>query len=764
MRPIMRRGLRWIGLGILSIVALLIVAALGGWIWLRTSLPRLDGTLELARLHAAVTIARDDRGVPTIQAHDLGDAYFALGFAHAQDRLFQMDMMRRLGAGRLSEVIGQSTVPVDRMMRTLNFKAMAEQQLKDGSPALQAALADYAAGVNAFLAQRRGAPPPEFVLLGYRPEPWQPVDSLLWGRIMALQLSGNQAEERLNLALQKKLPADLFKILLPEAQSASGLSPNWFGRLSIASNNWVVGPEKSADGAPILANDPHLALGAPSIWYLAHVVTPEMRWVGVTSPGFPMLVIGANDDVAWGFTTTGGDTEDLFEERSPKGDPDHYETPDGLKPFETRREIIKVKGAPDVSVTIRSTRHGPVVSDLDEDRKPGDPIYALSAVFELPDDRTPDALLAMNAARSADDLRKALADFAVPEQNVVYADRQGHIGFMAAGRVPIRKQVYMSGLLPAPGWSGDYDWIGTLPVDALPQSFDPPQGWLATANNRVADDDHPAFITGRWAGDERYRRIAELLRAKPKLSVADMEAMQMDDLSQPLRDLVRGWLPRLQGAEPEIAGMLAKWDGRMDRDRPEPLIATLWMQRVAERLLVKPMGPLFNEWWFWNDQALKALLADGRWCGDGASCDEILVQSLRDTISRLKTRLGDDPARWKWGAVHRLHFQHPIFRFLPLISDWLDPDLPTDGDNFTLNRGVPIVLPDSIAMPDVHGPTMRFIVDMKDPMGAVATLAGGQSGNPFSPSYDDWLADWRDGRYRTIVQPPIHTLKLEPKP
>ncbi|HEY4163525.1 MAG TPA: penicillin acylase family protein, partial [Dongiaceae bacterium] len=570
--------------------------------------------------------------------------------------------------------------------------------------------------------------------------------------------------ERLNLELQKKLPADLFKILLPAAQSASGLSPGWFGRLNIASNNWVVGPDKSASGAPILANDPHLALGAPSIWYLAHIVTPEMSWVGVTSPGFPMLVIGANDDVAWGFTTTGGDTEDLFEERVAEGNPDHYETPDGPKAFDIRKETIKIKGAADLPVTIRSTRHGPVVSDLDEDRKPDDPIFALSAVFELPDDKTPDALLAMNFARSADAFHAALADFAVPEQNVVYADRDGHIGFMAAGRVPLRKKIYMSGLLPAPGWSGDYDWTGTLPPAVLPQSFDPPDGWLATANNRIVDDAYPSFIAGRWAGDERYRRIAELLQAKPKLSVADMEAMQMDDLSQPLHDLVESWLPRLKGAEPEIAGMLAKWDGRMDRDRPEPLIATLWMQQTAERLLAKPLGNLFSDWWFWDDQTLKALLASDRWCSDEANCGAVLTKSLQDAVSLLKAKLGDDPGQWKWGAVHRMHFQHPIFRYLPLISRWLDPDLPTDGDNFTLNRGVPIVLPDSIAMPDVHGPTMRFVVDMKNPMEAVAALAGGQSGNPFSPSYDDWLADWRDGHYRTIVQPPIHTLKLEPKP
>ena len=758
----MKRVFKWIGGGVLALVALVIIAAVGGYFWLRTSLPQVDGSVIVAGLQASVEIVRDDRGVPTIKAQSRDDAYFAIGFAHAQDRLFQMDLMRHVGAGRLSEIVGAMGVPTDKLMRTLGLYAQAEQQVAAASPGLKSALDAYAAGVNAFLAQRTGALPLEYQLLRTVPEPWRPADSLVWGRIMALQLSANWHDERLNLTLKKALPQELFQLLTPEAQSLAGLPSPWFGKMSVASNNWVVAPSKSASGAPILANDPHLGLGAPSIWYLAHIVTPDRSWVGVTSPGMPLIVIGANDSVSWGLTTTGGDTEDLFEEKPMPGDPDRYQTPDGSAPFETRLEAIRIKNDPKAMlVTVRATRHGPVLTDLDEDRKPDDPIFALSAALLLPDDRTAEALYKMNMAKSADEFHAALADFHAPQQNVVYADKAGHIGFLAAGRVPVRKKVFAAGVLPAPGWTGDYDWSGTLPFDQLPQAHDPANGWFATANNKVVGDDYPHFITGHWPDDGRYRRIAEMLGAKPVFSAEDFEAMQLDTLSAPLHDLIRTWLPQVKDADPTVTVLLKNWDGRVGRDRPEPLIATLWMSRTAALLLKEKMGPTFSDWWFWEDDALQRLLGDPKWCAP-KSCDALLSASLADTIASLRQQLGNDPKSWQWGALHRMHFRNPVLSTVPLLSSWLDPDLPTDGDMFTVNRGAPVESTDPIDLPDAHGPTMRLIVDMKDPMQAQITLAGGQSGNPLSPHYADWLADWRDGRYRPIVQAVVHSLTLMP--
>jgi penicillin amidase len=757
----MRRAFKWIGRGLAALVVLLIVAAIGGYFWLRTSLPQVDGAISVAGLQAPVEIARDDRGVPTINAASLNDAYFAIGFAHAQDRLFQMELMRRVGAGRLSEAIGEAGVPTDKLMRTLSLYRLAEAEVAAADPALKAALDSYAAGVNAFLKQRRGALPPEFQILRITPEPWRPADSLVWGRLMAVQLSANWREEKLNAALKKALPPDLFQLLLPEAKSLAGLPEPWFGRMNIASNNWVIGSQKSQSGAPILANDPHLSLGAPSVWYFVHVATPDRQWVGATSPGMPLIVIGANDQIAWGLTTTSGDTEDLFEEKPIAGNPAIYQTPQGTAAFEVRRETVKVKGGADIAFEVRSTRHGPVVSDLSDDRKADDPVLALSAAFLLPDDRTGDALLGMNMARSADAFRKALADFASPQQNVVFADRTGEIGFVAAGRVPVRRKIFAQGLLPAPGWTGDYDWTGTLPFEQLPQARNPDAGWIATANNKIVSDDYPHFIAGRWPDDGRYRRIAEMLQAKPKFSVEDNESMQMDTLSAPLRDLVQSWLPQVKGVDPVITGMLQHWDGHVAFDRAEPTIATLWMSLTANRLLRQKLGASYEDWWFWNDEALRRLLSDPKWCAP-ETCSALLSATLNEAIDRLRAVYKTDAADWKWGALHRMHFRHPVFRNVPLLSDWLDPDLATDGDMFTVNRGVPIQRDDPLEFPDVHGPTMRIVTDLADPMKAVATLAGGQSGNPLSAHYADWLLDWRDGRYRTIVQPSVHKLTLTP--
>ena len=757
----MRRVFKWIGRGLLALLALIIIAVASGYFWLRTSLPQVDGSITIAGLSAPVEIARDDRGVPTIRAASLNDAYFAIGFAHAQDRLFQMDLMRHLGAGRLAELVGAAGVPTDKLMRTLGLYATAEQQVAAAGPGLKDALDAYAGGVNGFLKQRSGALPLEYQLLQTAPEPWRPADSLVWGRIMALQLSANWQDERLNLMLKKTLPPDLFKQLAPEAGAQAGLPSPWFGRLNVASNNWVVAPSKSRSGAPILANDPHLSLTAPSIWYLAHIVTPDRSWVGVTSPGMPLIVIGSNDSVAWGLTTTAGDTEDLFEEKPAPGDPGRYQTPDGTAPFETRQETIKVKGGTDVTFTVRRTRHGPVVSDLDDARKPDDPIYALSAAFMLPDDHTADALFAMNMARTADEFRAALADFATPQQNVVFADKTGQIGFVAAGRLPVRKNLFADGLFPAPGWSGAYDWTGTLPFDQLPQTADPASGWLATANNKIVADGYPHFIAGRWYDDDRYRRIAEMLQAQPTFGSEDFETMQRDTLSEPLHNLIREWLPLVKDADPAILALLEKWNGRVDRSQPEPLIATLWMSHTATMLLKSKLGPVFEDWWFWNDDVLQRLLSDPKRC-EPQSCAALLKASLDETIAGLKQTLGSDPAHWQWGALHRMHFRNPVLRNVPLLADWLDPDLATDGDQFTVNRGVPAETRDPPALPDVHGPTMRLIVDLKEPMQARAALAGGQSGNPLSAHYADWLPDWRDGHYRTIVQPSVHTLTLTP--
>lgn len=750
----MGRWLRRLLLGFSALIVLLALGIGGGYLWLRSSLPLVEGETSLPGLDADVTITRDDRGVPIIRAGTMRDAAFALGFLHAQDRLFQMDAMRRLGAGRLAEVIGPQVLTTDRLMRTLGLYRSAEAQWTTASPALKDSLGAYADGVNAYLDTHRGAWPPEFYLLGYEPEKWQPADSLVWGRLMALDLSANWQAEDNNRRLRDALPPFLFDVLVARPLVKAAANDGWRQPLNEASNSWVVGGLRTARDLPLIANDPHLGLSLPATWYLARMETPELTLTGATAPGLPFVIIGTNDHVAWTFTTTHSDTQDLFEERVVAGQPDRYETPDGPMAFENRQEVFRVKGEADVTMTIRGTRHGPVVSDLDIEPAGDAHVFALSWTALQPDDRTPEALLAMNAAQDAGALEVALLDFHAPQQNVVFADREGVTGFIAAGRVPERRARYMESRLPAPGWSGDYDWTGILPFSALPQVRGGNTDRIVTANNDIRPSGYTPFLTADWPEDARARQIQALLDQKPALTLQEAEAMQMDHHSAPLLAFVRSRQQIANGVDPTVGRLLADWDGSMQRDLAAPLIATLWLDRLAQSLLKDEMGQEFDGWWFWQVDRIEAVLADGRACDDLASrplenCDGIEAKALSAALSDLTMAYGADPKTWHWGDSHRAQFAHPVFRKVPIVADWLRADLPTDGDFFTINRGTAMPPGDGVALNHVHGAGLRFVYDFDQAPAFV--IAGGQSGNPLSPNYADWLTDWRDGTFRSIA-------------
>lgn len=759
----MRRWLRRVFLTLLAIATL----AGGGYVWLRTSLPQTAGEIVVPGIEAAITIQRDDRGVPNVAASSERDAYFALGFLHAQDRLFQMDAMRRLGAGRLAEIIGPEVVSLDHRMRVLGLYRSAEQQLAAASPALRQSLGAYAAGVNAELGSRNGALPPEFLLLGYQPEPWTPADSLVWGRLMALDLSANWEGELLNERLRKNIPPKLFDLIVAQPVLKSARS-SWRQPLGTASNSWSIGGAISASGKPIIANDPHLGLGLPSTWYLARLTTPEWDWQGATAPGLPFIIIGSNGKVSWTFTTTHSDTQDLFEERVVEGDPRHYETPEGPVPFETREETIRVKGADPVTIVVRATRHGPVVSDVDPKPSSTESVQALAWAALLPGDRTAEAIRGINHARDAASFEVALTDFHAPQQNIVFADSEGVTGFVAAGRVPVRRRVFEDSRLPAPGWSGEYDWTGTLPFAELPQIRGGPEDVIVTANSDIRPTGYQPFLTADWPDDARTRQIRTLLAQTGKPSGADFESMQMDNHSVPLHAFTRRWLAAAAPGSPDAARILAEWDGAMDRDAAPPLIATLWLDRTARALLSDDMGAVFDAWWFWQVDRIEALLDDGTFCDDSATepvetCEDIVAAALRRATGDLAAAYGTDMSQWRWGDSHRAHFAHPVFRNVPLVRNWLDHDLPTDGDFFTINRGTPLPPRDGVALPHLHGAGLRFIHDLGDESGPRFALAGGQSGNPLSPHFADWLADWRDGHYRHIGTTRVQTLVLKPE-
>lgn len=760
-----RRWGRWIGLTF----AVLLLAAVGAGTWLLLgSLPTTTGeiTLKSAGLSQRVTIGRDAAGIVTITAATESDGYFALGFVHAQDRLFQMEMMRRLGSGRLSEVIGELGLRSDKVMRTLGLARQAAAQYEAASPELLIALESYAAGVNAFLGQSWRPLPPEFLVLRFRPEPWRPTDSLLWGRIMAWQLSGNAGQEITNEALRGKVDPDLLQVLMRTEGSLASLPG--LGTTRSASNNWAIAGRFAASGKPMLANDPHLGFSVPAIWYLARIVTPDLTRVGATTPGLPLLVIGSNGKVAWGFTTTHGDTQDLYEENILPDDATQYATPDGPQKLEIRREIIKVKDAPDVTLDIRSTRHGPIISDLDPERYLKR-TFALSWTGFDADDRTPEAFLAMNHARDAAGLKAALKDFNAPQQNVVYADAAGRIGFLAAGRVPVRRNIANESILPAPGWLADYDWVGRLDFSALPQYQDPPAGRIVTANNDIRPLRYRPFIGRSFDRPTRHDRIAQLLGQLRRTTIDDFERIQLDDASMPLRRFVKAHLPQIAASIPlDVASALSAWDGRMEAGQPEPLIATAWLYATARRVLADELGPEgFDDWWFWQIDILDRLLAQDRWCDDPEtrhreSCHDAVRLAFPAAMETLQRTYGPDWRSWSWGATHAVSFRHPIFSGVPFLGEKLTPVVPANGDQFTVNRGSSAAKGGGALFADVHGPGLRMVVDMGQPENMRVSVAGGQSGHPLSSHYGDLLIEWGAGRYRSFDQPARDVLVLRP--
>jgi len=763
------RTRRWLARGLLAIAVLLVVA-IGFAIWTVVgSMPKISGEIRLADggLSAPVTIGRDSAGVVTITARTELDADFALGFVHAQDRLFQMELMRRLGSGRLSELFGRATLRTDKLMRMLGLAQQAAAQYEAASPDLRAVLDAYAAGVNGFIKWHGFPLPPEFLLLRFRPEPWRPTDSLLWGRIIAWQLSGNAGQEILDERLRRVADPDFLPLLLREEGRQASLPG--FAPTRSASNNWAIAGGLTVSGSPILANDPHLALTAPATWYMARLSTPEGTLVGATVPGLPFLVIGSNGHVAWGFTTTHGDTQDLFEEHLSADQPEHYDTPSGPAPFDVRREIIKVKNSPDVTFNVRSTRHGPLISDLDPDRYLHRR-FALAWTGFQPDDRSPEAFLRMNRAKDAAAFRQALRDFDTPQQNVVFADTQGNIGFVAAGRVPVRKNIANESMFPAPGWIDDYGWTGTLSFADLPRIDNPPGGRIITANNDIRPARYARFLGHSFDAPYRRDRILALLTELPQATLEDMERIQVDDLSVPLLGFVKAHLPEIAPTIPlDVAAAMAGWDGRMEPGRPEPLIAIAWLYASARRVFAPQLGAdEFNDWWFWQIDILNAAMEQKRWCDDHATpvvetCRDAVRTAFGDAMDALRGRYGMDWRQWSWGKAHEMQFRHPVFARIPYIGEWLVPKVGAPGGQFTINRGGMAVDDKGAHFADVHGPGLRFAIDMSRPGAPVFNIAGGQSGHPLSRHYSDLLLEWAEGSYRTFQNPAQDVLILRPR-
>ncbi len=605
----------------------------------------------------------------------MDDAARALGYVHASERLFQMELQRRVGQGRLAEIFGADRLEVDEFIRTLGLYREAESSFAALSPWAQKRFEAYAEGVNAFLDSHRSALPPEFLVVGDAPEPWKPADSLVWGKLMALQLSHNYEIEALRARLRKKLGPEKAKWLLPGAKPgdpittlpalnsthASGESvEDEIGALTGlgrgASNEWVVSGARTATGKPVLANDPHLGLGAPILWYLVRIVTPEGSVKGASVPGAPGVLLGENDRIAWGFTTADTDVQDLFVETVDPSDAAKYLTPDGPKPFETRKEAIRVKNAPDVKLTIRSTRHGPVLSDVSKDlRGLVGPDKAIALAFTGLGDRdtTGEAILRLDVAQNWNEFLEAMRAYQTPTQNIVYADVSGDIGFFSPGLVPLRKSG--DGLAPVDGASGAFDWIGVIPFEQLPQLHDPATCFAFNANNANVEDDHQPTFGRDWEEPFRARRIQQFFDAIDKHSLATSAAMQADHLSLAAKELqpfIAMIAPSDERAR-QAQAMLAKWNAEMDKDRPEPLIFTAFLGSLHRILLEEKTGLRMEEEGPFAASTLVSLMRDHpAWCDapdkPDADCHKALGRALDEGLALLVKRDGPDMSQWRW--------------------------------------------------------------------------------------------------------------------
>jgi penicillin amidase len=802
--------MKWIRYGAAAVLVIVVTAVVAYVAYRQACLPVVDGRLKLAGLHGEVKVERDVDGIPTIHAGNIEDLMFGLGVVHAQDRLWQMETHRRIGAGRLAEAFGPSALETDRFLRALGVRRAAAAQYAQAPAETKAVLQAYARGVNAVLRQALQARPPEFVILGVQPQDWDPVDSLAWAVMMAWDLGGNWSSELLRMRLALKLPVDRINQLLPPypgeqplatadyaalyralklddsvaRQALAGAPPS--GIEGAGSNDWVVAGKHTESGRPLLANDPHLKLSAPALWYLARLEAPGLKIAGATMPGLPLVVLGQSERIAWGFTNTGPDVQDLYLEAADPADPSRYRTPDGWASFEAHDEVIKVKGRPDVKMTVRSTRHGPVISDagIAQDllgsgrRRP----YAIAMRWTAldPDGDLVSVGLHMTQARSVQAYIAAANAWVAPMQNMVVADADGHIGFVAAGRVPLRKpENDLKGLVPAPGWDARYDWAGFVPAEATPRELDPARGWIATSNQRIHGPDYPYFLTSEWVPPYRQQRIEQLLQARDKHTPQSMAAMQADVQSLAASRLLP-WLMHARSLHPlaaEAQRHLHSFDGTMAADRAAPLIFWAWLRHLTERIFADEVGhDLFDRSLSGRSfrDALEGVLArnDGWWCDDKRTpavetCAMQADAAFTDALQELQARFGDDVAGWHWGDAHLARSEHRPFSHVRALAPLFELRTPVGGDTYTVNVSRVGLRPDATTGElylDEHGPSLRAIYDLGDPRQSRFMHSSGQSGLVFSPLYRNFVQRWANVEYTPLwaQDVPAHTLLLEP--
>ena len=806
----MKRLLKWIVWGLLAVILLAGATGLGAYGLLHQTVAPVDGEASLADLSGDVSIYRDEFGIPHIEATSRPDVLRALGWVHASERIWQMEVLRMAGQGRLSEMFGAQTVSSDRFLKTLDLGGASKSSFEALRQDSREYLAAYAEGVNAWLKRKRGSFEPslpvEFIILGHQPEPWEPWHSIAILKVMALTLDANLDEEigRLAMAAKGFNPRQIEEVysagprdnppLLPDLRQLYGFgnkgkqvagvssrdvaetvplaSAPWQLQLP-ASNNWAIAGSKTVSGKPLLANDPHLGLTAPSTFFLAH-----LRWqdgdrfrnlIGGSLPGTPLILSGRNDAVAWGLTTTYLDSQDLFLEQLMLEDPTRYRTADGSLPFLEEEAVINVSGGDDVTFTRRVTRHGPVLPDgyrKLKERLPEGHVAALSWTALKPGDTTFDGAFDIGLAESMDDFFAKTRSMLSPMQSIVVADTGGKIGIIAPGRVPIRSNFNrVAGRAPVPGWDQRFAWLDYLPHEKLPMINNPAGGVVGSANSNWLPDSYEEHITHDWAEHFRQDRLDQLFtNANGKQSVETMIAGQSDTLSLGLRmfrDEALQQIPQGVRLNEEIQTTLERWNGKMEPDRPEPLILAAWHKALLELMLKDDLGEDFELVAAGRlTRVLEMLRSTGarNWCNKvdtprTESCGDILYESINVALDDLRGRFGENWKAWRWGEANLTRHEHRPFSQVDLLSPTFTIRQRMAGGKYTLLRNSNNFSKDE-PFAGRHGSALRTVHDFADLEKSLFMISTGQSGNVMSRHYRDLAPKWGRLEYVPIPSKP----------
>jgi penicillin amidase len=777
----------------LLLILVLLVAGIAAYAYYvaHSALPQLDGRLQVKGLSAAVKVTRDGHGVPAIEAATPEDLFFAQGYVTAQDRLWQMDVMRRFGAGELSEILGEDTLKIDREQRILGLRAAAGKSLALASPRDRSYFDAYARGVNAFIEAHGNALPIEFRILKYRPKPWQAEDSIVIANQMVKDLNyyyipDTLAREKVLAKLGPELAGDLYvnrswhdrppTVMREDLNEQNNQNDSdddddddsgpdnsvteHRGAVEIwaqgapeavnGSNDWVVSGAHTVTGKPLLSNDMHLGHQMPNLWYEAHLRSGNLDVAGVTLPGMPYVIVGHNQRIAWGFTNIGPTVADVYIENfNAQG---AYQTPQGWQQPEHREEVIHVKGKADVAVDVKITRHGPVVTELfPGETRPLALRWTLYEGLHMP-------FFDVDSAQNWEEFRKAFSQLDAPGQNVVYADVEGNIGYQATGRVPIRASG--DGSLPVSGADDAHEWTAYIPFDKLPSIYNPSSGVIATANGRITPDGYAYSIATEWEAPWRTERIFHVLESGGKFAPADMLALENDVHSENDLFAAERFVYAVDhAAKPsarakQAADLMRNWDGRMLASSAAATIAVRSGRELTRLLLEPRLGPAPDDpkrqqatlnWrtynWTMRTVWLQNVLLHQpkRWLPEKyPNYDELLTSAVEAAVNG--SDAPKDLALWNWGSFNAVEIDHPVLGKIPVLQRWAEPGVKEQsGSGYTVK-----------AVTRHHGPSERFTANLADLDQSTLNTVTGQAGNFLSPYYMDQWKAWYEGSTFTL--------------